>query len=67
MVDMGISSNDMKSLSPKRYTYFLGMTIYNDILQWKDISLSRDIVTELDFITDIDLITKIPWGFHRTF
>ena len=32
MVDMGISSNIMKSPSPKSYMPFLDMTIYNDIL-----------------------------------
>ena len=34
MVDMGISSNIMKSPSPKCYTTFWDMTIYNDTLNW---------------------------------
>ena len=33
-VDMGISSNIMKSPSPKCYMTFWDMTIYNDTLNW---------------------------------
>ena len=55
MVDMGISSNIMKSPFPKCYMTFWDMTMYNDTLNWSDIS-------ELDFITDFDLITKF-WRF----
>ena len=34
MVDMGISSNIIKSPSPKCYMTFWDMTIYNDTLNW---------------------------------
>ena len=57
MVDMGISSNIMKSLSPKFY-----MTIYNDYLNCSDITPICKLITELDFITDFDLNTKF-WRF----
>ena len=59
MVDMGISSNIMKSPSPKCLMTFWDMTIYNDILNWSDIC---ELITELDFITDFDLVTKF-WRF----
>ena len=61
MVDMGISSNIMKSPSPKCYMTFWDMTIYNDTL-WSDITPICKLITELDFITDFDLITKF-WSF----
>ena len=38
MVDMGISSNIMKSLSPKCYMTFWDMVIYSDTLNWSDIT-----------------------------
>ena len=67
MVDMGISSNIMKSPSPKCYMTFWDMTVYNDILNWyytnwSDITPICELITELDFITDFDLITKF-WRF----
>ena len=58
MVDMGISSNIMKSPSPKCYMTFWDMTIYNDPLNWSDITQICELSTELDFITYFDLITK---------
>ena len=58
MVDMGISSNILKSPFPKCYMTFWDMTIYNDSLNWSDITPIRELITELDFITDFDLITK---------
>ena len=58
MVDMGISSNIMKSFSPKCYMTFWGMAIYNDTLNWSDVTPICELITELDFITDFDLITK---------
>ena len=58
MVDMGISSNIMKSPSPKCYMTFWDMTIYNDTLNWSDITPTCELITELDFITDFDFITK---------
>ena len=36
----------------------LGLTIYNDTLNWLDITPICEIITELDFITDFDLVTK---------
>ena len=58
MVDMGISSNIMKSPSPKCYMTFWDMTIYSDILNWSNITPFCESITELDFITDFHLITK---------
>ena len=57
MVDIGISSNILKSLSPKCYMAFWDMIIYIDTLHWSDISLNRDLVTELHLITVLDAIT----------
>ena len=65
MVDMGISSNIMNSPPPKCYTTFWDMTIYNDTLNWSDITPICELITELDFNTDFDLITEFG-GFHRT-
>ena len=62
MVDMGISSNIMKSPSPKWYMTFWDMTIYNDTLNWSDISPICERITKLDFNTDFDLITEF-WRF----
>ena len=59
MVDMGILSNIMQSPSPKYYMTFWDMTIYNDTLNWSDITPVCDLITELDFISDFDLITQI--------
>ena len=39
--------------------------MYNDTLNWSDITPICELITELDFITDFDLINKIG-GFHRT-
>ena len=58
----GISSNIMKSPSPKCYMTFWDMTIYNDTLNWSDITPICEFITELDFNTDIDLITEF-WRF----
>ena len=65
MVDMGISSNIMKSPYPKCYMTFWDMTIYNDTLNWSDITPICEIITELDFITDLTLLPNFG-GFHRT-
>ena len=62
MVDMGISSNIMKSPSSKCYMTFWDMTIYNDTLNWSDITPICELITELDFNTDFDLITEF-WRF----
>ena len=62
MVDMGISSNIMKSPSPKCYMTFWDMIVYNDTLNWSDITPICELITELDFITVFDLITKF-WKF----
>ena len=62
MVDMGISSNIMKSSSPKCIMTVWDMTIYNDTLNRSDITPICELITELDFITGFDLITKI-WMF----
>ena len=62
MVDIGFSSNIMKSPSAKCHMTFWDMTIYTDIRNWSDITPFRELITELDFITDFDLITKF-WRF----
>ena len=62
MVDKGISSNIMKSPSPKCYMTFWDMTIYNDTLNWSDITPICEFITELDFSADFDLITEF-WRF----
>ena len=62
MVDMGISSNIMQSPSSKCNMTFWDMTIYNDTLNWSDITQVCDLSTELNFIADFDLITKF-WRF----
>ena len=59
---MGISSNIMKFSSPKCYMTLWDMTIYNDTLNWSDITLICELITELNFITDFDLIAKF-WTF----
>ena len=58
MVDMGTSSNNMKSTASKCYMIFWDMTIYIYTIQWSDISLTRDLVIELDLFTDFDIFTK---------
>ena len=65
MVEMGISSNIIKSPSPKCYMTFWDMTIYNDTLNWSDITPNCELITELDFITDLTLLPNFG-GFHRT-
>ena len=68
MVDMGISSNIMKSPSPKCYMTFWDMIIYNDTtLNWSDITPICELITELvqDIITDFALL-PIFGGFHWT-
>ena len=58
MVDVEISSNIMKSPSPKCCMPFRDMTIYGDTFNWSDITPICALITELDLITDFDLITK---------
>ena len=58
MVDMGISSNIMKSPSPKCYMTFWDMVIYSDTLNWSDITPIFEPITELDLITNFHLITN---------
>ena len=45
MVDMGISLDIMKSLSPKCYMTFWDMIIYSDTQHWSNISPNRDRMT----------------------
>ena len=66
MVDIGISSNIMKSPSPKCYMTFWDMVIYSDTLNWSDITPIFEPITELDLITNFDLINKFSGGFNRT-
>ena len=58
MVDKEISSNIMKSPSPKCYMTFSDMAICSETVNWTDITPICEPITELDLITDFDLITK---------
>ena len=58
MVDMGISSNIMKSPSPIWYMTFWDMVIYRDTLYWANITPTFEPITLLDLIINFDLITK---------
>ena len=49
------------SLSQCNMTFW-DMTMYNDTLNWLDITPICELTTELDFITDFDLSTKF-WRF----
>ena len=53
---MDVSSNIIKSPSPKRYMTFWDISIYSDNLHWSDISLNRELVTDFDIITVFDAI-----------
>ena len=56
MVDMGISSNIMKSPSQKCYMTFLHMTIYSDTSIDPTLQqLICELITELDLIPNFDL------------
>ena len=58
MVDIGISSNIMKSSSPKCNKIIWDMTIYSDSHNWSDTSPILDLITLMDIITGLDLIIK---------
>ena len=63
---MGVSSNIMKSPSPKCYMTFWDMIIHTDTLHWSAISPNRDVVTELDLIavlTSLPYFGRFPWTF----
>ena len=62
MVDTGISSNIVKSSSPKCYMTLWDMTIYNDTLNGSDTTPICELITDLDRITDFDLFAKF-WRF----
>ena len=57
MVNIEISSNIMKYLSPKCYMTFSDMIIYSDRH-----FTNRDLVTELDLITVLMLLPYTPVG-----
>ena len=59
MVDIGISSNIMKSPSPKCYMTFWDMVIFSDTLNWSDITPSFEPITELDIMTILTLLPNI--------
>ena len=63
MVDIGISSNIMKSPSPKCYVTFWDMTIYNDTLNWSDITPICELITGL-LLPILTLLLNFG-GFHR--
>ena len=65
MVDMGISSNIMKSPSPKCYMTFWDMTIYNDTLNWSDITPICELLPNWTLIPILTLLPNVG-GFHRT-
>ena len=60
MVDMGISSNIMKSLSPKCYMTFWEMVVNSDTLNWSDITPIFEPITEQDIINQI-------WPYYQIF
>ena len=66
MVDMGISSNIMKSPFPKCYMTYCDMTMSNDTLNWSDIKPICELITELDFFLPILTLLRNFGGFHRT-
>ena len=53
---------DLIKHNEKCYMTFRDMTIYNDTLNWSDITPICEFITELDFNTDFDLITEF-WRF----
>ena len=63
MVDMGISSNIMKSLSPKYYMTFWDMTIYNDTLNW--LHQFANLLPNWTLLPILNLSPNFG-GFHRT-
>ena len=65
MVDMGISSNIMKSPSPKCYMTFWDMTIYNDTLIDKTLHLFASVLPSWTLIPIWTLFPNFG-GFHRT-
>ena len=58
MVDMGITSNILKSPYLKCYMTFWDMTIYNGTLNVSDSAQICELITEQDIIIDFDLHTK---------
>ena len=66
MVDIGISSNIMKSPFPKCYMTFWDMTMYNDTLNWSDIV--HQFANLLPNWTLLPIFTLLPnfGGSHRT-
>ena len=65
MVDMGISSNIMKSPSPKCYMTFWDMTIYNDTLIDQTLHLFANLLPNWTLIPILTLLPNFG-GFHRT-
>ena len=65
MVDMGISSNIMKSPSPKCYMTFWDMTLYNDTLNWSDITPIENLLPNWTLLPILTLLPNFG-GFHRT-
>ena len=60
-----ISSNIMKTPSPKCYMTLWDMDILNDTINWSNITPICELLTELDFITDLTVLPNFG-GFHRT-
>ena len=52
----GDLKNIMKSPSPQCYMALWDMTIYNDTLNWSDITPICELITELDIINDLTLL-----------
>ena len=65
MVDMGISSNIMKSPFPKCYMTFWDMTMYNDTSIDQTLHKFANLLPNW---TLFPILTLLPnfWGFHRT-
>ena len=65
MVDMEISSNIMKSFSPKCEMTFWDIAIYIDTLNWSDSTPICKLITELYPYYRFWSHYQIPGGFHR--
>ena len=57
MVDTGMLSNNMKSITPK-VTWHSAARPYTVTLHWYDIIQTCDLVTELNLITEFHIFTK---------
>ena len=65
MVDTGILSNNMKSLSPKCYISFYTMTVCSDILDRSDITLIRYLASDRTLLPSLTFLRnyeRLPYN-----